>query len=365
MAGASLSLSGALGLQGREAERGLQFWCADVNERGGLDLGSAVSRRTLRLVVRDDASRLRRMEENVRTLLSRDGADALFGPYGSHLTRAVAPFVASRGKVLWNHGGASDAIGEGGWRTVVSVPSPASEYFRALPAFARREDRTACRLAVVHADRGSFAPEVARGVVAAAQVADFDVIHIVTFTSPLLDAQRPLREALEAEPSLLVGVGSFQDDVALARQRSLLSGVRVLAFVGAGLDAFARDAGEAAEGVIGPSQWEPTLAEPPRTGPDAGWFSAEFTRRFGERPGYPGAQAFAIGVVFEACARTARSLEDGALLAAARALETTTLYGGFRLDPATGRQVGHRSVLVRWRAGRKVVLPASGGPGVG
>jgi hypothetical protein len=49
-------------------------------------------------------------------------------------------------------------------------------------------------------------------------------------------------------------------------------------------------------------------------------------------------------------------LADEPLLRVAHALETTTLYGGFRLDRLTARQIGHRVLLVQWRGGRKVVI---------
>ena len=49
---------------------------------------------------------------------------------------------------------------------------------------------------------------------------------------------------------------------------------------------------------------------------------------------------------------------DAAQLAAARQLACTTLYGGFRLDPVSGLQVGHRVLTVQWQNGaRRVVWP--------
>lgn len=142
----------------------------------------------------------------------------------------------------------------------------------------------------------------------------------------------------------------------MVRRRDLLGGVKRLAFVGAGLEAFHEEVGDLAEDVIGPSQWEPAVHDPPHTGPTAEWFCAEFEKRFHRRPGYPAAQAFALGVVIMECLRRAESLEDGALLSAARGLDTTTLYGRFLLDPVTSRQIGHRVLLVQWRNGRKVVI---------
>jgi branched-chain amino acid transport system substrate-binding protein len=67
-----------------------------------------------------------------------------------------------------------------------------------------------------------------------------------------------------------------------------------------------------------------------------------------------------VGLIIGECIRRADSLEDRELLAAARGLDTTTLYGGFRLDPATLRQVGHEMLLVEWRDGRKHPLARTG-----
>jgi len=142
----------------------------------------------------------------------------------------------------------------------------------------------------------------------------------------------------------------------LVKRRARLPARTTLAVVAAGLAAFHAELGELAEGVIGPSQWEPSVSEEPLLGPESAWFSKAFRRAFQKAPEYPAAQAFALGVVLTECLRRVGTLEDGALLGVARALETTTLYGGFRLDPVTSRQVGHRIHLVQWQSGAKVIL---------
>ena len=123
---------------------------------------------------------------------------------------------------------------------------------------------------------------------------------------------------------------------------------------------FHQELGVHAEGVIGPSQWEPHLYERPSLGPSSAWFVSEFRRVFQRDPGYVAAQAYAMGLILSECIRRANSLEDRKLLAAALALDTTTLYGGFRLDPATLRQVGHEILLVEWRSGRRRPVAPTG-----
>lgn len=346
-AGVSLSLSGPFRLQGEQALHGLQLWAEYFKGEEGVPL---------RLLVLDDRSQPSLAKANVLRLLGDERVDLLIGPYSSGLTLAVAPLAAARGKILWNHGGASDVLFERGWRHLVSVLSPASEYFRALPRLVRRRHPGATRLAVLVSKRGSFGASVARGVAETAKAAGMDRVRQISFDSPVRDPRALLREALGDEPDVLVGAGGFDDDVMVARARDLLERVKLLAFVGAGLEAFHHALGEQAEDIIGPSQWEPGSREAPLVGPTSEWFCSEFERTFRLRPEYPAAQAFALGVVIRECLRRAGTLEDEPLLQAARALETTTFYGAFRLDAETSRQVGHRMLLVQWREGRKVVL---------
>jgi branched-chain amino acid transport system substrate-binding protein len=349
LVGASLSLSGPFQRQGEQARDGLQLWVDYVR--------AARDAPTPYLIVLDDRSRASVAREHVRRLLAEEHVDVLIGPYSSGLVLAVAPVVRAAGKVLWNHGGTSDAIFQEGGRHLVSVASPASDYLRDLPHWIRRRAPRANRATIMYAASGTFAGQVARGAAEGARAAGFAEIRFATFESPIRDARALLLEAAAREPDLLLGVGAFADDLAIARERPALPGATVLALVGAGLAEFGGEMGDLAEGIMGPSQWEPTAGEAPLTGPDSTWFAGAFEGASQRTPEYPAAQAFAIGLIFEECRRRcAGSLDDGALLDAARVLRTTTFYGGFRLDPVTGRQVGHRIRLVQWRDGEKRVV---------
>jgi branched-chain amino acid transport system substrate-binding protein len=356
VAGISLSLTGALQRQGREAHDGVRLWAEHVERMGGLGAGRRGQRRPLRLVALDDGSMRVRAADNVERLQAAERVDVVLGPYSSGLTLATAPLVAARGKLLWNHGGASDTLAERGWRHVVSVPTPASHYFRDLPRVVKARTPGARRAGIVHRTRGTFAAHVRRGVEQAARAAGFAEIHATPFETPVRDANAVLARALEGEPDLLVGIGAFEDDVALARAWTARATGGTVAFVAAGLDAFGDHVGPRVDGMIGPSQWEPGVYENPAIGPSSARFCTAFHERFGRAPGYVAAQAYAIGVVVAECIEQAGTLEDDALLRVACGLDTTTMYGGFRLDAASLRQVGHRVLLVEWRAGRRTHL---------
>src|SRR5262249_40530767 len=64
-----------------------------------------------------------------------------WGPYSSSLTMSVAEIAEEYKKVLWNHGGSSDEIFRHGWRYLVGIQSPASDYLRALPYWLAEESR--------------------------------------------------------------------------------------------------------------------------------------------------------------------------------------------------------------------------------
>src|SRR5712691_1721651 len=242
-----------------------------------------------------------------------------------------------------------------GWQHVVSTPTPASDYLRDLPRQLAREAPALRKICIVHATRGTFAPHVARGVVQAA-TSEYSA-QLMSYSA--LDVDLLVRELRASRPEILVLAGSFEQEIEIMRARQRWSAsIRAVAAVAAGVHAFQEELGRAAEGVIGPSQWEAHASFPADIGPDASWFVRKFQEQFGRNPEYTAAGSFAMGLIFVECLRHAGSLRDRDLLAAAAELDCYTFYGRFRLDSVSGRQVGHRILLVQWRQGHKVLLPA-------
>ena len=349
--GASVSLTGRYALQGRQAEAGLRLWAADANREGGLRVGQA--RRRVHLVIHDDEGRADRLEANLAQVLDREEVDVLFGPYGSDLALRAVRLAAARGRTLWNHAGASDAITLAAPHAVVNGIAPASAYFAALPGILRSADPGFDRLAVLCSASGTFGGFVASGAAEAARAAGMRAVAVFPFAPPLADREEVLDQVRAWQPQAVICAGRFEDDVWLARRREALgAGTPLLAAVGAGLTSFGAVAGPAAEGVVGPSHWEPA----PDVGRRPPGFAAGFVRANGETPEYPAALAYASGEVLAACAGRAGRLEAAALREAADALRLPTLIGGFRLDAQSGRQVGYRPLLVRWERGVKRVI---------
>jgi len=355
-AGLSISQTGSFARQGRQALDGIRLWQSYANAQGGLALGSG-EKRLVRLVCYDDQSRTPLARQNVLRLLREDCVDLLLGPYSSGLTLAVAPLSEEHKKILWNHGGSSDEISHRGYRYIVSAPSPASDYLRELPRWLAKHAPKLRRVCILRSSRGTFASQVARGLAEAIPKVGIHSLDVVPMDLPQVDAETVVQKLHALRPEVAVLAGRFEDEVRLLRSHHLWPNtVQQVIAVAAGVNAFFQELNQSAEGVIGPSQWEPGAHFRPVVGPDSGWFVSNFQERFGRLPDYTAVGGFAIGLLLSECVRRVSSLEDERLRAVAAELDFNTFYGRFRLDPATGRQIGHRILLTRWQQGRKVVL---------
>jgi len=184
-------------------------------------------------------------------------------------------------------------------------------------------------------------------------------VHLVPINVPWDDHHIILGVLATIQPEIVVLAGSFQDELALMRTRARWPGtVREVAAVAAGVRAFSTELAQTADGVIGPSQWEPGVTLPNALGPTSDWFLNSFQRQFGQTPDYIAAGSFATGLVLTECIRLAGSLDDDQLRNAVSDLDCHTFYGRFRIDSQTGMQTGHRVLLIRWQRGHKVVLPS-------
>ena len=275
----------------------------------------------------------------------------IFGPYGSGPTLQV---LRATGRVVWNHGGAVSTIRWPSFPGVVNVLAPASTYFLGiLEAVRSVEPEPGGGVVVLHA-RSGFGADVARGAAEAASRLGFR-------TTAIGFAQGGAGRAASRVPDadVLLVAGSFEDELAAARAL-LQRPWRAAGFVGAGVDEVLAPLGATREGLLGPTQWMASAAREPDEGPDSQWFATRYRSAVGKPPPYPAAQAFAAGVLAARCLREAETVDDAAQSAAARRLVCRTLYGRFRLDPATGLQVGHRVLTVQWQDGnRRIVWPRS------
>jgi branched-chain amino acid transport system substrate-binding protein len=351
------ALTGKFSLPGRQALVGVQAWVDDTNRRGGIRLGASGERLPVQLVFYDDASTGERCSAGIERLIVHDRVDVLLGPYASGLARRAVVVAQRYGKVLWNHGGSTDAIYESGSAWVVGILTPASQYFHGVIEVVRRLHPRAQRLAVLHITAGTFPREVALGAVRYGQEHGFTSIRTYTYQTGTLHFAPLLQQLAQDQPEVLLGVGRIEDDIRFATQLCQAAvPVTAVGLIATPLTLFHHSLGAAAEKFLGPSQWEPGIVSHPDYGPSAQDVLASLVVRAPEGVDYPMAQAYAGCLVAQRCIEMVGCLDQEALRHAANCLDFTTFYGRFRIDPATGRQFGHVMPVVQWRHGTKVMV---------
>jgi branched-chain amino acid transport system substrate-binding protein len=358
--GLSLSLSGEYAPMGRQAEAALRLFVNDCNMAGGVEL--AGDRYELALECLDDESRAARAAEIYRELCFGRRADLILGPYSSALTRAAAPIAEEARMVLVNHGGADDSLYQRRYRMMVGVLSPAGEYLEgfahllaSLKLWRKRVAIVATRSPFARAIVGNFEqrckerPIRRRGVrIRLKYNGAFDRGRTGSLLIPGIRRTRV---------NVLVSAGDYAHDIGIMRLVVEANcNIPVLGCVAAGVNSFATDLGEDAEGIVGPSQWEEQAQLRAEIGPEP----AEFARRFRVHTGwhecdYPAAQAYAAALLTTTALQSAGSLDHERLRAAFAGLRTSTFFGDFAIA-STGRQIGHRMLLVQWHRGRKVII---------
>lgn len=359
--GLSLSLSGAYATMGRQAEAALRLFVSDINSTGAIRIGNEA--RQLELICLDDVSNSERCAEIYRSLCGENRVDILFGPYSSELTRVAAPLAEQAGMLFVNHGGADDDIFLHNHRLIVGVLSPASDYFNGLVHLLAGLKLWRKRIAIVRSS-GGFAEAVAKGIEreAGERYARRKGVRIrVKFAGRFDPAVTPAKlfPALRRNRvNALVSAGSYAHDLAVMRAitHSPLN-IPVLGCVAAGVASFRIDLGEDAEGLVGPSQWEDQVQFRPELGPTSRDFVRGMRAHFPQIScDYPAAQAYAAALLTKAALESAQSLDAWRIRDAFSDLRTTTFFGDFSIDRVTGRQLGHRVLLVQWHGGQKVVI---------
>ncbi len=190
--------------------------------------------------------------------------------------------------------------------------------------------------------RGSFGRQVAAGAAAMAEEFGLRTVRI----GPADDL--PADHALVAWD--LFCAGSFEEDV--ARVNAALARAappRLIGAVAAGVHDFGQEVA-CAEGVFGIAQWFPGHRAVVELGPPERDFLRAYSGLTGAVPDYPAVQAAAAAVLATHCARATGSTARESLWAAAAGLRTTTMFGAFRINPASGAQLDHETALVRWTA---------------
>jgi branched-chain amino acid transport system substrate-binding protein len=345
--GASVALTGKYARPSQEQLQGFQMWVEEVNSRGGL-LGRKVV-----LKYYDDESKPEAGARLYEKLITDDHVDLLVGPYSSDVTMAASTVAEKHNFPMVSSGALAGEIWERGYRNTFGLYTPAELYMDAVLEFGKI--RGLKKVALIYADT-AFPRGIASGVRRKANALGLKIVHDEEYSKSSTDFTSTIVKIKAKKPDMVIG-GSYPPDSTVfmrqAKEHRLYA--KLFAFAaGPDLPDFGQNLGLDAEGILGNTQWEPTLKLP-----GAKEFSTKYKAKYGHEPGYHAAGGYGAGYVLEEAVKKAGSADRDKVREALYALDTVNAFGRFKVDQ-TGKQIGKPVYTVQWIHGeRHIVFPVA------
>jgi branched-chain amino acid transport system substrate-binding protein len=358
--GFTASQTGRYNVESTRQINGFNLWLQQVNDGGGIKLSDGTVF-TFSTVFYDDESNTERVQELYTRLVTEDNANFLISPYSSGLADASAIIAEQYGKVMITAGAASDSTYQKGYTLVFQAYTPASRYLTGAIDLLTSLDPALKRLAIVH-ESDKFSTDVSNALNDYALSLGYEVILFEGYDSGTADFAPIINRIQDSAPDALLGGGHFQDGTTFARQlyEEDLPLQFVALLVAPPEPGFA-ELGEAALGVVGPSQWEPlavideTVAEAtdlPFFGPSSQDFIDAYQEAYDEEPSYHAAGGYVAGVLLQKAIEDADSLDSQAVKEALDNLDIMTFFGHMQFDTTPeshGLQIGHSMMYIQWQ----------------
>ena len=345
--GATVSLSGRYSEPSAMVRDGYRLWEKQINQRGGL-MG-----RPVELVVYNDQSDPETTLNKYQQLIHQDRVDLVLSPYGTPLTLEASQVSESQQMVMLACAASGKAIWNRGYRHVFGMYALADRYFISmLDLMARKGLDT---VAILY-EESHFNIDVADGAEKWAK--RFGVAAVLKKPFPPAPGEGQLRallsDAIDKNADGLI-VSAYPPE-----------GYRILALMQAadwrpkatGMTIapihpdFFRNAGPIAEGIFGPSQWEPDERIP---FPGTTKFIRDFQAAYHKLPSYHAGSAYASCQILERTIADLQEINHARIRDYISSLDTVTVIGRFKVDHQ-GRQVGHNPILVQWQDGEKEIV---------
>ncbi len=357
--GFTASLTGDLNVEAVRQLNGFNLWLDQVTAAGGLKLpdGTPVQ---FAAKLYDDESKKERVRELYLRLIKTDKARFLLSPYSSGLADAAAVIAQEHRRIMITAGAAWDSTYQKGYTLVYQTYTPASRYLTGALDLLARMAPQARKLAIVY-EKDRFATGVVRGLKACAEGKGYEMVLFEGYDRGTTDFA-PFLSKIPADVDAIMGGGHYVDTPAFAKQL-FEKGVKakMVALLVAPPEPKFAQLGEAAVGVIGPSQWEPLakyspeaakVAGRPWVGPPVADFVAAYQAKYQEDPSYHSAGGYVAGLILQEAIRRAGSLDTDKVKAALDGLDIFTFFGRLKFDPtpkAHGLQVGHDLLYSQWQ----------------
>ncbi len=357
--GMTVSQTGRFALAAQSGERGLQIWLDDVNARGGIEVDGEL--RPVELVALDDRSDKALVPRVYETLIKDEGADILFGPFGSTLTGAAANTTEQFDKFLMIWSASADSIYEQGYENIVSGTQLAASLL-GLPTIKAMHAMGVESVAIAYLDE-PFPAGIAKGQAAWAEANGMDVTMVESFAIGTKDYSILIQKALASGAQAFIPTSYEGDQMIIARQLRELDANFDAVGLYYGAQPQFLEIGADAEYMLSQTLLSPKVNWDVTAGLTRGEMMDRYATLFPDaafEPDFQTALAYGAGVVLEEIIKKADSIDPAALKQAAIDLsgELVVMTGPYAIEE-TGKQISMEFVVMQQQgdAGLEVVFP--------
>lgn len=343
--GATVSLDGKYSEPSAMIQGGYKLWESQVNQRGGL-LG-----RPVQLILYNDKGDEKLVSRFYEKLIKEDKVDLVFSPYGTPLTLVASEVSERHGYVMLASGASGEKIWERGYKNVFGMYATANRYFIGLLDLMARNGLKS--VAVLY-ENSSFNIDVAAGIDSWAKQFGLKVAFSKGYKSGKTDLPGLLSEARAVNPDGIMLSAYPADGYVLlnlmeqAKYRPKVVGITIAP----SYPDFQKVAGNMAEGVFGPSQWEPDERIP---FPGTKKFIIDYKSFTDILPSYHAGSSYASCQIIENAIIRNNSFDQKKIRDFISSLDTVTVIGRFKVDHS-GKQIGHNPILIQWQNGEKQIV---------
>lgn len=369
------SLTGAQQVASTKQTEGIKLWVDQVTKAGGIKLKDGTVLMP-KIVSYDDESKTDRVQSLYTKLINDDKVDFLLSPYSSGLVKAAAVVAEQNGKVMVTAGGADDATMGQGFQNTYQVYTPASKYLTGAIDLMQKLDPAIKKLAIV-SEKDAFSASVIASAKPYAESKGLQIVVSQSYDTGTTDFSPFINQIVGAAPDAIIGGGHLVDGSAFAKAlKEKNVNARFVALLVAPPEPTFADIGDAAQFIVGPSQWEIPVKyneaaakslNIPYYGIASDAFTTAYRAMFRSAPSYHSAGGYAAALVLQKALEDAGSTDTAKVRAALDKLDLMTFFGHLKFSTEQkthGKQIAHEMVYVQWqkasdgKLGVQVVWPS-------
>lgn len=331
--GAVISETGSHAAAAADYRKGLLLWAEQANASGG-PLG-----RHIDLQIKDDASEAAKTGTAYAELIAA-GAQVLVGPYGSAATLTGSAEAERSRRVMLNAAGPSAQIHKRAPRYLFQTVPPYTAYADGVLSVIRAAQVQSVYI-VARDDAGSR--EMGEAALNLARKLGFGRVDLDVYSAGTVDFLPQLYKAMASHADAWIAFGEARDGGDMVKTLKRQGYEPRALYVRASPDPrFIQRIGQDAEFILGSKEYD---ARFPTPGNES--FVKAFNAKWSAAPGPLAAAAYAAGTVLAEGLRRAGSADSAKLRAVLSTMEVDTVLGRYKVDPATGAQIGMKPAVTQ------------------